>query len=107
MKILLDECVTKHLKPHLTEYEVLTVRDMKWSGIKNGKLMSLCTEFDFDILLTIDKNLQYQQNLNKYPLVIVILNSSTSKIEELVLFLSSFKNQLDSFQKHKAYLIDI
>ena len=34
---------------------------MQWSGIKNGKLMTLCVEHDFDILLTIDKNLQYQQ----------------------------------------------
>jgi len=39
MKILLDECVTKHLKPYLNEYEVFTVREMQWSGIKNGKLI--------------------------------------------------------------------
>ena len=45
------------------DHEVLTVRDMQWSGIKNGKLMSLCVEHGFDIILTIDKNLQYQQNL--------------------------------------------
>lgn len=76
MKILLDECVTKHLKPHLNEFEVFTVREMNWSGIKNGKLMSLCVENGFDILLTIDKNLQYQQNLEKYPVTIVVLNTS-------------------------------
>lgn len=66
MKILLEECVTKHLKPYLTEHEVLTVRDMNWGGIKNGKLMTRCTQHSFDILLTIDQNLQYQQNLDKY-----------------------------------------
>ena len=56
---------------------------MGWSGIKNGKLMTLCVEHEFDILLTIDKNLRYQQNLDKYPITIVVLNSFTSKIEEL------------------------
>ena len=106
MKILLDECVTKHLKPHLADHKVLTVREMQWSGIKNGKLMALCAEHGFDMLLTIDKNLQYQQNLEIYPLIVLILNSYTSKVEELVLFLPIFRTQLSSFEKHKAYLID-
>jgi len=106
MKILLDECVTKHLKPHLTDHEVLTVRDMQWSGIKNGKLMSLCVEHGFDIILTIDKNLQYQQTLEKYPLSIIVFNSFTSKVEELVLLLPAFRTKLPDIQKHKAYLID-
>jgi predicted nuclease of predicted toxin-antitoxin system len=106
MKILLDECITKHLKPHLSDYEVATVREMRWSGIKNGKLMALCVEHGFDILLTIDKNLQYQQNLHKYPLTIVVLNSVTSKEEELIVFLPAFRMQLPDFQKHKTYLLD-
>ena len=79
---------------------------MGWSGIKNGKLMSLCVKYKFDILLTIDKNLQYQQNLDKYPLTIVVFNSFTSKAEELITFLQVFREQLVKFQKHKAYVID-
>jgi predicted nuclease of predicted toxin-antitoxin system len=63
MKILLDECVTKRLKKYLEEFEVSTVRELALSGIKNGKLMNYCVENKFDILLTIDKNLMYQQNL--------------------------------------------
>jgi hypothetical protein len=106
MKVLLDECVTKHLKPHLTDLEVYTVSEMKWSGIKNGKLISLCVENDFDVFLTIDKNLQFQQALEKYPLVIVILNSFTSNLDELLTYLPSFRNQLGEFRKHNAYLIN-
>lgn len=106
MKILLDECVTKHLKPHLAEHEVFTVREMQWSGIKNGRLMALCVEHQFDILLTIDKNLQFQQNLDKYPVTVVVLNSFTSKVEELVTFLPSLRIQLKQSEKHRAYLIN-
>ena len=51
---------------------MFTVSDMNIRGIKNGKLMSFCVEHGFDILLTIDKNLMYQQNLEKYPLTIVV-----------------------------------
>src|SRR5215218_5869409 len=106
MKILLDECVTKRLKQDLKEYEVFTVTQMRWNGLKNGKLLTECVNNDFDIILTIDKNLMFQQNLDRYPITIVVLNSLTSKIEELVLFMQSFKAQIESFEKHKAYLID-
>ncbi len=106
MKILLDECVTKHLKPYLKEHEVYTVRELQWSGIKNGKLMALCVENQFDILLTIDKNLQFQQNLDTFPLTVVVLNSFTSKVEELITFLPGFQNRIKEFEKHKAYLIN-
>ncbi|MDX2247424.1 MAG: hypothetical protein SF052_11635 [Bacteroidia bacterium] len=68
--------------------------------------MALCIENKFDILLTIDKNLAFQQNIGKYRLTIVVLNSSTSKIEELKLFIPSFKFKLGEFEKNRAYLID-
>jgi hypothetical protein len=106
MKILLDECITKHLKLHLQEFEVLTVRELNLSGIKNGKLMTFCSENNFDVLLTIDKNLMFQQNLEKYQVSIVVLNYRTSKIEELITFLPKLKNQISSFEKNKAYLLE-
>lgn len=91
MKILLDECVTKRLKKHLEEYEVFTARELGPGGIKNGKLLTYCVENSFNILLSIDKNLMFQQNLDKYPITTVVLNCVTSEIEELVTFLPSFK----------------
>lgn len=106
MKILLDECVTKRFKKHLSQYEVFTVAEKGWSGIKNGALLKLCSENAFDILLTIDKNLVFQQNVSKHPVTIVILKTRTSKIEELVTFLPSFNSQLNTFQKFRAYLIE-
>jgi predicted nuclease of predicted toxin-antitoxin system len=106
MKILLDECVTKRLKVHLKEYEVFTVSEQGWNGIKNGKLMTLCVENGFDILLTIDKNMINQQNLIKYKLTLAILNSLTSKLEELLLFLPAFKGQVGQFERNRAYIIE-
>ncbi len=106
MKILLDECITKRLKKNLEEFEVFTVRELELSGIKNGKLMTFCVENKFDILLTIDKNLIHQQNLDKYAITIVVFNCNTSKIDELITFLPSFKSQIDTFLKHKSYIIE-
>jgi predicted nuclease of predicted toxin-antitoxin system len=106
MKILLDECVTKKLKQHLMEFEVKTVVEMNWSGFKNGNLLSVATEEKFDVLLTIDKNLQYQQNMNKYDISVVVLDVEKSKIENLEEILPKFKKQADNFEKGKIYLIE-
>jgi hypothetical protein len=81
-------------KKYLEEFEVVTVRELGLSGIKNGKLMTYCVENQFDIILTIDKNFMYQQSLDKYPVINVVLNCFTSKIEELITFLPSFKLQV-------------
>ncbi|HCZ36550.1 MAG TPA: hypothetical protein DHV26_11565 [Cytophagales bacterium] len=107
MKILLDECVTRHLKPHLAEFEVFTVREMDWSGIKNGKLLTLCTTNSFDILLTIDKNLQYQQSVKQHRVSVVVLNSDSSNLTELLKFMPELKFRINGFEKSKVYVLDI
>jgi predicted nuclease of predicted toxin-antitoxin system len=107
MKILLDECITKKLKRYLTDHEVFTVTEMGWSGLKNGKLMSKCIENNFEILLTIDKNLTFQQNLKRYPLAVVVLNSPSSKIEEIVLYVPSFLKKIGEYTKENSYTINV
>lgn len=106
MKILLDECITKRFKAHLVDFEVYSVAELNLSGIKNGKLMSYCAENSFKVLLTIDKNLMFQQNLQKYPISIIVLNAKTSKLTELIQFLGNLKIQLLNIELHKAYLIE-
>jgi len=106
MKILLDECVPKRIKAHLKNHELFTARELDLGGVKNGELLKYCCAHDFDILLTIDKNMIHQQNLDKYPLTIAVLNSRSSDIKELLLFLPNFMDQMDHFKKHRAYFID-
>jgi hypothetical protein len=106
MKILLDECVTRKLKPYLTEFEVATVVEMNWSGLKNGCLLSVATEEKFDILLTIDKNLEHQQNMDNYEIAVVVLDVEKSKIEFLLELLPQFKARINEFEKEKIYLIE-
>lgn len=74
MKVLLDECVTRKLKSRLPNHEVYTVTDMQWNGLKNGILMSAAIGEGFDILLTIDKNLEYQQNLKKNSIIVAVFD---------------------------------
>lgn len=91
------------IKKYLKEFEVFTVRELSWGGIVNGKLMKLCEDNSFDV--TIDKNLLFQQNIEKHLITIVVFDTYSSKIEELVTFLSSFKSQIAQMKKSKGYLI--
>lgn len=75
MRLLLDENLPKRLKEHFPGYEIYTVRDMGWNGVKNGELLKLMIANDFHILITFDKNLQFQQNFTKYTLPIIVLNA--------------------------------
>ena len=105
MKILLDECVTKKLKSFLPNHEVFTVTEMGWSGLFNGKLMTKCVEEGFDVLLTVDKNILYQQSIVKYHITVVVLDAANSKIETLIPFIEPFEKQTHLFEKCKLYTI--
>lgn len=78
MKLLLDENLPKRLKKDLTAHQAFTVRDMGWSGKKNGDLLTLMLQNGFDALLTFDRNLQHQQNFSKYPVVVFVLNAPSN-----------------------------
>jgi len=73
MKLLIDENLPKRLKADFPEYYIKTVRDMGWNSKKNGVLMKLMLENGFSIMLTFDKNLQHQQNFEKYPITVFVL----------------------------------
>ncbi len=72
MKILLDECTPHVLKRLLTEFDIMTVQELGWAGIKNGALLQLAEEH-VDVLITSDQNLKYQQNLANRQLAIIQL----------------------------------
>lgn len=76
MKILLDENLDIRFKNFfdINAHQVFTIRDMDWLGIKNGELLRLMEENLFDILIAVDKNLPYQQNINNLPVTIIILD---------------------------------
>jgi len=82
MKVLLDECLPKKLKREVHADVVRTVPEMGWAGTKNGALLRL-VEREFDVFLTNDQSLEYQQNLKRFDLAVVVLVAVTNDIEDL------------------------
>jgi len=81
MKILLDECLNWRLKREFESHEVFTVQEIGWSGITNGELMVKASEQRFEVFVTIDKNLHFQQNLKKYNLAVVVFQTRLNRLE--------------------------
>lgn len=75
MRILLDECTPRVVKKRLPTLAISTVQEMGWSGVRNGELLDRA-EPQFDVLVTTDKNLRYQQNLAGRHIAIVLLPSN-------------------------------
>ena len=84
MKILLDESLPRKLRSDFgSEHEVRTVRDKGWLGKKNGELLKLMIADNFQLFITVDKNLPYQQNLDRLPLTIFVLNAKDNRRSSL------------------------
>jgi len=73
LKILLDHNLPRYLKPLLTPHKVSTARELGWNELKNGLLLAAAEEAGFDLLLTADKNMSYQQNLAGRRIAIRVL----------------------------------
>lgn len=95
MLLLLDENLPKKLKLDFQEHEIYTVADKGWNGIKNGELLKLLVENNFDALLTFDKNLQHQQNFTKYTITVFVLSASINSYDELTKLTTRIKEQLN------------
>jgi uncharacterized protein DUF5615 len=82
MRLLLDECVPKRLRRELPGHEVRTVQEAGWAGVKNGALLRAADGL-FDVLLTVDQGVQYQQNLAGLRISIVVMVAPSNDIDDL------------------------
>lgn len=105
MKILLDECVNRKLKSRLSGFEVYTVAEMNWRSLRNGNLMRAAIENQFDVLLTVDKNLEYQQNMEKHDIAVVVFDVFKNSIQYLEALMPAFRTRALTFVKGQVYRI--
>jgi hypothetical protein len=88
LKILLDESVPKIVKNRLPDLSIETVQEMGWAGTKNGDLR-LLADAQFDVFVTCDKSLRYQQNLASFKLAIVVLPTNNVRVIGRIMGLNS------------------
>ncbi len=98
MRVLLDEQLDVELKALFEDgLDVMTVRERGWTGMKNGELLRAAQE-EFDVLVTMDKNLEHQQNLSIVQLGIVVIRAKSNVYEDVAPLIPKVQETLRTIQ---------
>ena len=82
MRVFVDECVDWRLSREIVGHEVKTARQMGWSTIGNGELLALAAK-EFDVFVTVDRNLSFQQNLPAFAIAVIVLRAKSNRLSQL------------------------
>ena len=93
-RVLLDESVPHDLLLHLTGFDAATVQARGWSGMKNGVLLRTAREAGFQALVTVDRRLEYQQNIPKSGLALLVLQARSTRVSDLLPLIPALRTAL-------------
>ncbi len=103
MRILLDESLPRRLKQQFpSEVFVATVPDQQWQGKKNGELLRLAAA-EFDIFVTMDRGISYQQNLAGLELAVIVLQAVSNRLADLLPLVPELLVCVDSARSGELY----
>jgi predicted nuclease of predicted toxin-antitoxin system len=106
MKVLIDECAPRALKTFLAKcgHECITVQEAGWSGKQNGELLTLA-ESRVDVLITLDTNLKYQQNLLQRRIRILVIAARSNRLADLAPYFSECASAIASIEPGQICVI--
>ncbi len=104
MKILLDECIDRRLAKDFEGHEVVTVPQAGWAGLQNGELLRRAQE-QFDVFVTVDRNLSFQQHLQKFTIAVLVLQAPSNRLKDLRALLPSLRRILPTAPKGQVTMV--
>ena len=105
MKLLLDECAPKRLRNDFPNHEIRTLDEVGLKGLKNGELLSAAVSQGFDALITVDRRMPFQQNLEQLNLALIILVATPCRYEQLELLVPKALLALETIKPGEISLI--
>ena len=84
MRVLLDECVPRRFRNALPDVEVSTARDEGWLSLRNGELLAAMRAAGFTTLVTVDRNLAFQQHIAASGIAVIVMHAVTNRLPDLV-----------------------
>lgn len=104
MNILIDECIDRRLARQLSGHSVKTVPQMGWAGIKDAELLRLA-EIEFDVFITVDRNLPFQQNLAVLDLAVLVLQVPSNRLADIQVLIPKILAIVDTAPKGTATVV--
>lgn len=106
MKILLDHNIDRRLKRFLPEHDVRSTKEMGWERLTNGQLLSQA-EGEFDVMLTVDRNIKHQQNLAGRQIAIIVLIAENNTRQSLSRLIPEVDTQLSNVVAGQSYEVSL
>ncbi len=105
MRILLDECIDRRLAKEIQGHEVVTVPQAGWAGVQNGDLLRRAQD-QFDVFVTVDRNLSFQQPLAQFAIAVIVLEAPTNRLQDLRRLMSQLQRILSSAPKGQVSRVE-
>ena|ERR1700734_1651723 len=106
MRVLLDENLNWRLKRDLPGHDVESVPLLGWAGIQNGDLLRKAAENGFDVLMTMDSNMVYQQNFPIQSIAVIVLRAPSNRLVDTQPLMSQVMRALPNLQKGTLTVIE-
>ena len=106
MRILLDEQLPRQLAPYLVGHDVRTVQQELWAGLENGVLLAQADAAGFSVFLTGDQNLEFQQNISRRRLGVVVLRAGSNALEDLLPLMPAVLMAIEAVQPGQVVRVE-
>jgi hypothetical protein len=104
VKVFLDECINWRLARGLVGHDVKTAQQTGWTAVRNGALLTLASQH-FDVFVTLDRSLSFQQKLDSFSIAVVVLKARTSRLIDLKPLIPDLLAAIQSAQPGAAKFI--
>ena len=104
MRILFDSGMPKGLRDYLAPHQVVRSQQVGWAAFSNGNLLARA-QTEFDALITTDSNLQYQQNIHDYDLIVIVLRAFKISLPNYLTFIPEIMERIEQGEAGRLYYI--
>jgi len=106
MRILIDECIDERFRNYLPGHDCQTARYAGLAGLSNGELLTAAETARFDVFLTADQSIEYQQNLTGRNIAIIILRTKSNRLRDILPHVPNCLVQIESIQPGQIVRIE-
>jgi hypothetical protein len=106
MRILIDECIDERLRNSFAGHDCQTARYAGLAGLKNGEVLTAAETANFEVFLTVDQGIEYQQNLTARKISIIIFSTKSNRLKDLLPLVPACLARIEAMQPGQVVRIE-
>lgn len=106
MKVLLDNCIDWRIRRFFPSHDITHAKDLGWANLSNGRLLAEAAKTGFAVMITVDKKIKYEQNLDRLPLTVIEIDLADSRHASIKAIASKISEALSQVEQFRFMSID-